>query len=107
MTEYHFVAASKRFLTEEEPLDEVLRERARNYAENGKEIDFWLVSQPAFLQSRPMAEVNGRLPQPAAAVVSTDPTFITFLKLRLEYVVTGQFEAPTDAIPDALATVAA
>jgi hypothetical protein len=36
-------------------------------------------------------------------VVSTDSTFITFLKLRLEYVVVGQFEAPTAAIPDALA----
>ena len=49
MTKFHFVAASERFLTEEEPLDEVLRERRRNYAENNKEIDFWLVRQPAFL----------------------------------------------------------
>ena len=46
MTQYHFVAASERFLTEEEPLEEVLRERRRNYAENSKEIDFWLVRQP-------------------------------------------------------------
>ncbi|MFM2079393.1 MAG: hypothetical protein RLZZ219_75, partial [Cyanobacteriota bacterium] len=27
MTQYHFVAASEAFLTVEEPLDEVLRER--------------------------------------------------------------------------------
>jgi hypothetical protein len=36
-------------------------------------------------------------------VVSTDATFITFMKLRLEYVIEGQFEAPTDSIPDPLA----
>ena len=40
-------------------------------------------------------------------MVSTDPTFITFLKLRLEYVLEGSFEAPSAAIPDALASTAA
>lgn len=104
MTLYHFVAASERFLTEEEPLDEVLRERRRNYGENGKEIDFWLVRQPAFLSAPQLAELNQRIPLPAAAVVSSDPSFITFLKLRLEYVVTGQFEAPSAEIPEPLAS---
>ena len=103
MTTYHFVAASERFLTVEEPLEEVLRERQRNYAETGKTIDFWLVKQPAFLASSELAELNSTLPQPAAAVVSTDSTFITFLKLRLEYVAVGTFEAPSAGIPDALA----
>jgi hypothetical protein len=46
------------------------------------------------------------VPRPAAAVVSTDEKFITFLKLRLEFVVKGQFEAPTAAIPEALASQA-
>ena len=55
MTTYHFVAASERFLTVEEPLEEVLRERQRNYAETGKTIDFWLVKQPAFLSSPELA----------------------------------------------------
>lgn len=104
MTLYHFVAASERFLTEEEPLEEVLRERRRNYGENGKEIDFWLVRQPAFLLAPQLAELNQRIPLPAAAVVSLDPSFITFLKLRLEYVVTGQFEAPSAEIPEPLAS---
>ena len=102
MTQFHFVAASERFLTEEEPLDEVLRERRRNYAENGKEIDFWLVRQPAFI-SAPV-DLNQRIPQPAAAVVSSDASFITFLKLRLEYVATGQFEAPSAEIQEPLAS---
>ena len=45
MTTYHFIAASERFLTVEEPLEEVLRERRRNYDETGKTIDFWLLRQ--------------------------------------------------------------
>ena len=103
MTTYHFVAASERFLTEEEPLDEVLKERRRHYAEEGKEIDFWLVRRPAFLQAPEMASVAQQVPQPSAAVVSTDPTFITFMKLRLEFVLEGQFDAPSTSITDALA----
>jgi len=103
MTTYHFVAASERFLTEEEPLDEVLKERRRHYAEEGKQIDFWLVRRPAFLQAPEMAAVAQQVPQPSAAVVSTDPTFITFMKLRLEFVLEGQFEAPSNNISDALA----
>ena len=106
MTTYHFVAASERFLTVEEPLEEVLKERERNYAETGKTIDFWLLRQPAFLAAPELAELNRQVPEPSAAVVSTDPTFITFLKLRLEYVVVGQFEAPTTEVPDALAVAA-
>jgi hypothetical protein len=50
MSTYHFVAASEAFLCEEEPLEEVLRERVRHYGEQGKEIDFWLVRRPAFLR---------------------------------------------------------
>ena len=74
----------------------------RNYKETDKTIDFWLVRQPAFLQSEELAALAQIIPQPAAAVVSTDPKFITFLKLRLEFVVTGHFEASTD---DALKSI--
>jgi len=48
MSTYHFVAASEAFLTVEEPLDEVLRERVANYGEKSKEIDFWLCVVPPF-----------------------------------------------------------
>ena len=44
------------------------------------------------------------LPVPAAAVISTDSIFITFLKLQLEYVQIGQFEAPSAEIPEPLAS---
>ena len=71
MTTYHFVAASEKFLTVEEPLEEVLKERRRHYAETNREIDFWLVIPPAFLQAPELAELASQVPQPSAAVVST------------------------------------
>jgi len=103
MTVYHFVAASRAFLLEEEPLEEVLRERVRNYAEKDKPIDFWLLERPAFLEAPELAAGVTAVPRPAAAVVSTDEKFITFMKLRLEFVARGSFEAPSAAIPDPLA----
>jgi hypothetical protein len=106
MSTYHFVAASEAFLTVEEPLDEVLRERVANYGEKGKEIDFWLVRRPAFLDAPELAAVAATVPRPAAAVISTDEKFITFLKLRLEFVARGSFEAPSAAIADPLASLA-
>ncbi len=103
---YYFVAASRKFLFEDEPLDESLKERVRNYRDRGKEIDFWAIEQPAFLEAPEMAEVKRRCPQPAAAVISTDPLLIRWLTLRLEFVATGQFEAPSETIPDPFASLA-
>ncbi len=105
MQTYHYVAASQRFLLEEEPLEEVFRERTRHYQETNKEIDFWLVKQPAFLEAPEMKEVKAKIPQPAAAIISTNPQFITWLKLRLEYVVVGKFDAPSASIPNPLASL--
>ena len=106
MTTHHFIAASEAFLTVEEPLEEVLRERVRHYGEQGKAIDFWLVKRPAFLEAPELEPIASAIPRPAAAVVSTDEKFITFLKLRLEFVATGRFEAPSTSIPDAIASAA-
>lgn len=106
MTTYYYALASQHFLLEEEPLDEVLKERRRYYQEQEQEIDFWLIKQPAFLEAPGLASVKASCPQPAAAVISTDKTFITWLKLRLEYVATGEFEAPSPAISDPLASLA-
>lgn len=105
MQTYYYVLASRTFLLEEEPLDEVLKERTRHYREQEKAIDFWLVQQPAFLEAPEMAEVKAKCPQPAVAVVSTDRSFITWLKLRLEYVVVGEFQAASGTIPDPLASL--
>ncbi|MEM9091514.1 MAG: MgPME-cyclase complex family protein [Cyanobacteria bacterium P01_F01_bin.53] len=105
MTTYYYIAASQRFLLEEEPFDEVLKERHRHYKSQEKEIDFWLIKQPAFLEAPELSDVRTKCPQPSAAVVSTDKTFVTWLKLRLEYVAIGEFEAPSASIPDALASL--
>jgi len=100
MTTYFFVAASEKFLTVEEPLDEILKERMRNYKENNKEIDFWLIKNPSFLQTTQFADLKAKIPSTPAVVLSTDKKFITFLKLRLEFVAVGEFECPSAEISD-------
>jgi hypothetical protein len=107
METYYFVLASQKFLTDDEPLDEVLKERTRHYQEQEKETDFWLVCQPAFLDAPELAAVKAQCPQPAAAVISTNKSFITWLKLRLEFVIVGEFQAPSDTIPNPLASLVA
>jgi len=107
MTTYYYILASQKFLIEEEPLEEVLRERTNDYHAKEKEIDFWLIRQPAFVEAPELAAVKAKCPQPSAAVVSTNPQFITWLKLRLEFVVTGEFQAPSETIPNPLASLAA
>ncbi len=102
MNKYYFVAASEKFLTVEEPLDEILKERIRNYKENNKEIDFWLIKRPAFLNISSLQDISRQIPSPKAAVVSTDKKFIAFLKLRLEFVATGEFVFPNSEISDPL-----
>ena len=105
MTTYYYAVASQRFLLEEEPFEEVLKERTRNYSEQEKEIDFWLIKQPAFLDAPEFTALKAKCPQPSVAMLSTNKTFITWLKLRLEYIATGEFQAPSDSIPDPLASL--
>jgi Protein of unknown function (DUF2488) len=107
MTTYYYVLASQKFLTEEEPLEEVFRERTRDYQEKNKEIDFWLVKRPAFLETSEFASLKAQCPQPAAAVITTDKKFVDWLKLRLEYVIKGEFQAPSATISDPLASLEA
>ena len=98
MTTYFFVAASEKFLTVEEPLDEILKERMRNYKENNKEIDLLLLKNPSLLQTTQFADLKEKIPSSPAVVLSTDKKFITFLKLRLEFVAVGEFEFPNAEI---------
>jgi hypothetical protein len=106
---YYFLAASQRFLCEEEgePLSETLKERQRNYAARNKEIDFWFIKDPAFLETPELATVRKQIPGAAAAIISTDHQSILWLKLRLEFVVTGEFVSPSASIPNPLASLVA
>lgn len=104
MQTYYYVLASQQFMSAE-PLDEVLKERTRYYREQEKAIDFWLVHQPAFLEAPELADVKAKCPQPASAIISTNSQFITWLKLRLEFVITGEFQAPSATIAQPLASL--
>jgi Protein of unknown function (DUF2488) len=106
MQTYHYALGSQRYIFEEEPTDEVIKERTRYYGETGQEIDFWVVPQPAFLEAPELATIKGQCPQPAVAIISTNPQFITWLKLRLEYVHVGEFPAPSTTIPEPLKSLA-
>uniref|UniRef100_A0A0D9VTM4 Ycf54-like protein n=1 Tax=Leersia perrieri TaxID=77586 RepID=A0A0D9VTM4_9ORYZ len=91
---YYFLVANAKFmLDEEEHFQEQLKEKLRNYGEREKEQDFWLVVEPKFLERFP--DITKRLKRPAVALVSTDGNWITFMKLRLDRVLAGQFEAET------------
>jgi len=107
MQTYYYLAASYKFLREEEALDEVFTERIRNYHEQEKEIDFWFIDRPAFLEAPELASVKAKIPQPASAIISTNKQFITWLKLRLEFVATGEFQAPSATIPEPIASLTA
>lgn len=100
MTTYYYALASQKFLFEDEPFEEVIKERIRHYQDQGKERDFWVVKDPAFLDAPSQKAAKDKTPQPCAAIISTKKQFITWLKLRLEYVYLGEFDAPSEDIPD-------
>ncbi|CAA6661901.1 unnamed protein product [Spirodela intermedia] len=87
-------------LDEEEHFQEQLSERLRYFGEKNREQDFWLVIEPKFLNRFP--NITSRLKRPAVALVSTDAAWITFMKLRLDRVLTESFEAKT--LEEALAS---
>ncbi|KAF5751295.1 hypothetical protein HS088_TW02G00308 [Tripterygium wilfordii] len=98
---YYFVVANAKFmLDEEEHFKELLAERLRHYGERSKEQDFWLVIEPKFLDNFP--NITKRLGRPAVALVSTNGPWITFMKLRLDRVLSGSYEA--DSLEAALAS---
>lgn len=69
------VANAKFMLDEEEHFQEQMYEKLRMYGERNKEVDFWLVIEPKFLDKFP--NVTKRLKRPAVALVSTDANWIT------------------------------
>ncbi|GAB4847253.1 hypothetical protein Ancab_026294 [Ancistrocladus abbreviatus] len=98
---YYFVVANAKFmLDEEEHFKELMFERLRNYGERNKEQDFWLVIEPKFLDKFP--DITKRLKRPAVALVSTNGPWITFMKLRLDRVLSESYEA--DSLEEALAS---
>lgn len=59
-----------------ESFAEQLRERRRLFQEQSKPINFFIVPDPAWLESRFPSEAK-RVRRPSVALVSTDKTWIT------------------------------
>lgn len=93
MAQYYFAIASRNFLMEEEPLEEILRERTNYYHRNNKNIDFWLVINPNFINFHEFTDIKKQIISTPAAIISLDPQFIQWLKLRIGFVAIGQFES--------------
>ena len=91
MIRYYFLVASKDFLFYQEPIEEILRERIKHYYALKKEIDFGITTNLDFLNTPDLEIVRKQLTKPSAAVISLNPRFIDWLKLRIHYAVTGSF----------------
>ena len=103
---YYFILATKDFLFEIEPVEEVLRERAHYYTSRNKQVDFWILPSPGFVDSysNELKELTKNNPnENLVAIISTDVDFIYWLKLRYQNVISGSFNAPTAKIPQPLA----
>lgn len=93
---YYFILASENFLLKEEPLEEVLRERVQNYNNKKKNLNFWIVKNPIFLRAPEFIQIKKDIPIDPVAIISTEKTFIIWLKLRLNNVIIGNFEITKD-----------
>nr|YP_009395708.1 hypothetical protein [Herposiphonia versicolor]ARW64688.1 hypothetical protein [Herposiphonia versicolor] len=100
MYNYHFIIASQHFFLDQEPIEEILRERTRYYEINYKEIDFWFVVNPYFFNSTDLNSSFYSANKSFAAIVSLDKQFIQWLKLRLALVHVGSFTSSSIFIPN-------
>ena len=91
MRRYYFLIASTDFLFFQEPIEEILRERMRHYLSTDKNIDFCLTTNLDFLDSPSLKQIKEYVVKPSAAIVSLNPKFIDWLKLRVRYGITGSF----------------
>lgn len=95
MIRYYFLIASQDFLFIQEPVEEILRERIKHYHALKKEIDFGLTTDLEFLNSPDLKIIKQQLIKPSAAIVSLNPKFIDWLKLRIHYAIKGSFVSPS------------
>ena len=91
MIRYYFLVATQDFLLYQEPIEEIFRERIKHYKALKKDIDFALTTNLVFLNVPDLIEINSKLTKPAAAIISLNPKFIDWLKLRMHYAIKGTF----------------
>lgn len=93
MPYYYFAIASKKFLVNTEPVEEILRERTNYYKSISKDIDFWFIIDPKFISLSEFKNSKIKIPNTPAAIISLDQEFIQWLKLRIGFVAIGEFQS--------------
>nr|QCI06243.1 hypothetical protein [Dicranema revolutum] len=93
MPKYYCAIASKKFLVDTEPVEEILRERTNHYKNINKKIDFWFIINPYFINLPKLASIKSKLANDSAAIVSLDQEFIRWIKLRIGFVTINSFES--------------
>ncbi len=88
MRRYYFIVASQDFLFRQEPIEEIIRERMSHYNTLKKDIDFWITTNLEFLAGNNLQQ---KIVKPSAAIISLNPRFIDWLKLRVQYGIKGSF----------------
>nr|YP_009391157.1 hypothetical protein [Dipterocladia arabiensis]ARW59301.1 hypothetical protein [Dipterocladia arabiensis] len=99
MYNYYFALASQNFLLNEEPLEEILRERTEYYQSRNKNIDFWFVLNPKFIDFSQFDSNSFNLNNSYAVIISLDKSFIQWLKLRIGFVAIGEFNSKSIFLP--------
>ena len=100
MPNYHVAIASQNFFLDQEPIEEILRERMQYYKSCNKDIDFWFVLNPNFLNALESDVTRLDIKHSLAAIVSLDKQFIQWLKLRVVFIHTGKFQSQSVFIPE-------
>ena len=91
MIRYYFFVANQDFLFYQEPIEEILRERMGHYNALGKEIDFCITTDLGFLDIEELQHIKKHLYEPSIAILSLNPRFIDWLKLRIQCGFKGNF----------------
>ncbi len=93
MYNYYFAIATKNFLMNEEPIEEILRERTMHYKTLKKELDFWFVINPNFIEYTSVENFDYNPSCSYAAIISLDQKFVQWLKLRISFIAIGSFKS--------------
>nr|YP_009396726.1 hypothetical protein [Ophidocladus simpliciusculus]ARW65912.1 hypothetical protein [Ophidocladus simpliciusculus] len=99
MYHYYFAIASENFFLDQEPIEEILRERIQYYVNNNREIDFWFVLNSTSINIIQNDNSYFDMSDSLAAIVSLDKQFIQWLKLRVSFVQIGSFKSESIFVP--------
>jgi len=103
---YCYVVSSKKYLLYQQPIEEVLREKSVYYSLNKKERDFWIlmsttapinvtilkqIEHERMTFQEKLKKIQNIQKDQFVTIVSTNPKFINWLKLRFTNVLKGNY----------------